>query len=141
MPRDTQEILEVLNRAQATRKKRQEAAAALENITAKLELPKLNYGQPVGTNNIRPDRVGHAVEAREPYIDEIRAAEIEYRGAVIEAARLIEKVKDTRSYSVLSARYIQGKAWEEIAESMNCSKRSIFRLRDNGLREILDATT
>ena len=73
----------------------------------------------------------------------------ELKLAIVDAAVIRQDVFDTIQSipeevgAVLYARYIQLQRWDEVADSVNYSKRQVFRLHEEGLRivgEIIDAS-
>ena len=132
-------ILRVFNRVLETKEKLQKDREALEDVTTKLELSKPDYKQPAGNaRSHKLDRVGHTVEAREKYLEAIKKSKEDALSALVEASKLLSLVEDVKAYSVLSARYIQGKSYEEISDFMNYSSQQIYRFRKKGLQEIED---
>ena len=52
--------------------------------------------------------------------------------------RLFAAVADTRMRQVLRLRYIDGLAWEEIADTLGCSIRQALRFRESAVNSIPD---
>ena len=53
-----------------------------------------------------------------------------------EVARLILKIGDPQAEDVIRLHYILYQDWKEIAELKHISRRSVYRLRDVGLKRI-----
>ena len=130
-----QEILEVFKRLQEAREKLTAAVDAYNDITTRIELPKANYDQP-RQRTPKSDRTGRIVAVREMYADAVAAAKADYLDATMAAFKLLANVKSTKPFRVLSERYIEGKSYEEISKSMDYSLAQVYRLRNQGLKEI-----
>ena len=52
------------------------------------------------------------------------------------AMEMIDSLSDPQMVRIFYARYLDGKAWKEIADEMNVSIQWIFRLHGNGLSEL-----
>lgn len=71
---------------------------------------------------------------------ELTRLQKQYNDKRVRACNAIRKQTDKTAAYILCQRYIHGKAWHEIQESLNCGQSAMFRKHSQGIREMLSTT-
>lgn len=82
------------------------------------------------------DKVGDTVPEIVDIENQINAEIDELVKLRREIKRTISAVSDKRYRSLLTRYYLLGMSWEAVAESLPCSRRTVFYWRKNALKEV-----
>ena len=71
---------------------------------------------------------------------ELTRLQKQYNDKRVRACNAIRKQTDKTAAYILCQRYIHGKAWHEIQESLNCGQSAMFCKHSQGIIEMLSTT-
>lgn len=71
---------------------------------------------------------------------ELTRLQKQYNDKRVKVCNAIRTQSDKTAAYILCQRYIHGKAWHEIQESLNCGQSAMFRKHSQGIIEMLSTT-
>lgn len=121
-------------RAKRNRVRRMEEALA-ENVTKAETVTGVKIAEKVQTSN--KATIDATLAALEEERQRLEAAQTELEEMTRQAKEMINLIRDNETeWQVLWHRYILGEPWGAIAKQLGYSRRTIMRIRDEGIERI-----
>lgn len=130
---DAREYLE-MTRAKMKKVRRMEESLA-EHVTKAETVTGLKIAEKVQTSNKATiDATLAAIEEEKKRLEE---AQKELEDMLARAREMIDLIRDDETaWQILWERYIMGETWSAIAKQLGYSRRTIMRIRDEGIERI-----
>lgn len=104
--------------------------ALATKVTANLTEEKVSGGK--STKSHTENVIAKIVDLEKEINADI-AKLVDTKAEIVETINLVE---DPMCQLLLEMRYVSGKTWDEIAQSLSCSARSVFNIHGRALREV-----
>lgn len=105
-------------------------ADRLASFRSSVEKVTVNYTPREGGGGGSPMTMEDAILRIMELEEEYRRTVLEYRQAVVEAERLIARLKDPVQRTVLRQRYLENRSWTAIGQEVGYERRKILAIHD-----------
>lgn len=129
-----------LSRVAGARTRLRTLADAMADVYADMEgIRAIDYATAQVRGGMPSDALDAMLDAKEARLSECQRQAHELEALLARAMYCLGRMPDQGQAALLEARYINGRAWAEVAEGLGCSERHVFQVKPLALAAFYDS--